>query len=217
MTANTPPPPPDELLADYLNDHLPHAERARMDAALAQSTELQAQLDFARQLQTALRAEAKTADAAAAANQTNTPDFSQIADRFVVASAPSWLHRARHALGMATATSWMRTGIPVAAFACLIIGIVITQNAPTVQEFETAINSEETFHQPTLRIITTSQLSTEALEQLLQDNGLRMENRFPQGDTLDATLLNTSDDITAAAATLKNDPRIRIVKIVHAQ
>ena len=55
-----------DLLPDFLNGHLADSDRTKIEAALETNTKLREQLEFQRELQTALRAESLKRDEKAA-------------------------------------------------------------------------------------------------------------------------------------------------------
>ena len=211
----------ENLLPDYINGHLDSETAERLESALAGNADLRAQLEFQSRLQIALRADAEVADnKALSMGVPRGSGFEAIADRLEESSFDRLLSQLAGWFGLTGADGTGRLGLSavVPAFALmLVVGLFASTNLEedefTINEFETRIG-EQTYDQPTLRILLEREMENLAFAELLNDYDLQLSQYLSDSNMAEVILRSDQTDMVALTAALMQDERVAFAKIV---
>ncbi len=184
-----------DMVADYINGHLPPEQANRLEREMQRNPALAEQVQFERTLQASVRASVPRQSPV-------LPHFAPLRAR-IEARNTSWWH------GMSMSPRWW---VPaVSSLVILFAAVSYVRDVPQqANSFQTLSDRVQSPAGPLLRIVATDGTSTEMLRHLVHEYGLEPVQWHPQALAVDVKVA-AAQDAAELHKRLIRDARVRHV------
>ncbi|MEL6869150.1 MAG: hypothetical protein AAFO81_05065 [Pseudomonadota bacterium] len=182
------------MVTDYVNGRLDASNVQRFEAAMEHDEILHETVAFEREIKSVIATD-RTAE-------TQLPRFASLETKLDTRSRSSWL-------------AGLRWGAPVAAAVMLAVVIGINWQQPVVHDdYQTLTDPVAPYSQPVLRIVLLEPLSAAQQTAFIEQFDVQVIAEYRSANTIDV-VADTDVNFAALADTLRQDARIRLVRVLN--